>query len=110
MQEPLFTWETLATMGGASLLTFFIVQYTKSLIDRVVKNLPTDIYAVVVAWIILTVAQLALNQPADDWRLYVLSLANAFLVAATAGQMQQKSICPPRYKNGDKNGRDKLIS
>ncbi len=35
MQDAFFTWEALSAMGGASLLTFFIVQYTKVLADRV---------------------------------------------------------------------------
>lgn len=96
----LFTWEALATMGGASMLTFFIVQYTKSLVDNVAKWLPTDLYAVLVAFIILLLASFALGQSPADWRIYGLSFANAFLVAATAGQMQHKVINPPGQKNG----------
>lgn len=96
--EQLFTWEALATMGGASLLTFFIVQYTKSLVDRVAKNLPTDLYAVLVGFVVLLLAQLAIGASGTDWRVYVLSLANGFLVAAAAAQMQRKSIEPPGGK------------
>ncbi|OUM85678.1 MAG: hypothetical protein BAA01_09425 [Bacillus thermozeamaize] len=92
----LFTWEALATMGGASLLTYFVVQYTKSLIDRFAAGwLPTDLYAVIVASIILVTAQLALGANPADWRVYVLAGANGFLVAAAAGQMQRKAIEPP---------------
>lgn len=91
--ETLFTWETLATLAGASLLTFFVVQYTKNLIDRVVEA-PTDIYAVVVGAITLFLAALA--QGAEVcWQTAVLSLANGFLVAAAAGQMYNKVINPP---------------
>ena len=85
-------------MGGASLLTFFVVQYTKAFADRLWKRLPTDIYAVAVAWWILVLAQLATGAPILDWRIYALALANAFLVAAAAGQMQNKALKPPGEK------------
>ncbi|MNC07073.1 hypothetical protein D3C75_546030 [compost metagenome] len=93
--EQLFTWEALSAMGGASLLTFFIVQYTKGLLDRIAPTFPTDLLAVLVAWLILTFAQLAIGADGTDWRLYGLSFANAFLVAAAAGQIQNKSVNPP---------------
>ena len=96
MDAQLFTWEALSAMGGASLLTFFIVQYTKSLIDRLTANrLPTDLYAVIIAFVVLTFAQLAMGANAADWRLYALSFANAFLIAAAAGQMERKVLAPP---------------
>lgn len=95
MDGQLFTWEALSAMGGASLLTFFIVQYTKSLVDRY-KSFPTDLYAVIVAFVVLVLAQLALGANPLDWRVYALSFANGFLVAATAGQMQNKSLNPPK--------------
>jgi hypothetical protein len=94
----LFTWQALLTIGGASLLTFYIVQYTKVLIDRILQKwrVPTDLYAVLVAWIVLLAAQFAIGvQVAHDWRTYFLTFANAFLVAAAAGQIQNKSIHPP---------------
>ena len=100
-EGQLFTWEALSAMGGASLLTFFVVQYTKVLVDRFAKWLPTDLYAVLVAFIILVLAQLALGADGNDWRIYVLSLANGFLVAAAAGQMQRKSLEPPGQKGDD---------
>jgi phosphatidylserine synthase len=99
MQDTLFTWDALLTMGGASLLTFFVVQYTKVLVDRWFKGMPTDIYAVLIAWIVLTLAQLAVGASWSDWRLYMLALANAFLVAAAAGQMQNKALKPPGSKS-----------
>ena len=92
--ERFFTWEALSAMGGASLLTFFIVQYSKALIDRWVK-LPTDVFAVFVAYGVLLLAQLALGANGHDWRIYVLTFANAFLVAAASAQMHNKSINPP---------------
>lgn len=92
----LFTWQALAGFGGASLLTFLIVQYTKSLVDRLTNNkLETDLYAVMVAYVILLLAQLALGVSAVDWRVYVLSLANGFLIAAAAGQFHNKTLKPP---------------
>lgn len=96
MDGQLFTWEALSAMGGASLLTYFIVQYTKSYIDRIAARwLPTDLYAVVIASAILLIAQLALDADPGDWRVYMLSIANGFLIAATAGQMQRKAVEPP---------------
>ncbi|WP_080839963.1 hypothetical protein [Cohnella massiliensis] len=100
MEGQLFTWVALSTMGGASLLTFFIVQYTKSLVDRFSRGLPTDLYAVMIASIILLTAQLALGGDASDWRIYALAFANGFLVAAAAGQIQRKSVDPPQLKGG----------
>lgn len=99
-EGQLFTWQSLLTIGGASLLTFFIVQYTKVLIDRFLKryNVPTDIYAVFVAWVILLAAQFATGSTALDWRIYFLSFANAFVVAAAAAQIQTKSLKPPGGK------------
>ncbi|WP_281885710.1 hypothetical protein [Paenibacillus sp. YYML68] len=103
MQEgQFFTWEALSAMGGASLLTFFIVQYSKGLLDRVVSNLPTDIYAVLVAYMVLLAAQLATGAEALDWRLYVLTFANSFLVAAAAGQIQTKSQHPPAMQKEER--------
>lgn len=101
MQDgQLFTWLALSAMGGASLLTFFIVQYTKELIDRFTRSLPTDLYAVLVAFVILVAAQLAIGANGGDWRVYGLALANAFLVAAAAGQMQNKAMSPPGAEKG----------
>lgn len=76
------------------MLTFFIVQYSKRMLDRFVW-FPTDLYAVIVAYIVLLAAQLAMGAKVADWRLYVLTFANAFLVAAAAAQIQDKSINPP---------------
>jgi len=98
--DQLFTWEALSAMGGASLLTYFVVQYTKGLIDRIASWLPTDLYAVIVASLILLTAQLALGADPADWRVYLLAVANGFLVAAAAGQMQRKAVEPPGQPAG----------
>lgn len=94
----LFTWEALSSLAGASLLTYFIVQYTKKLVDRIAPRLPTDLFAVGVAFAILTTAQLANGADGRDWRVYGLALANAFLVAAAAGQVHNKAVDPPGEK------------
>lgn len=102
MEGQLFTWEALSAMGGASLLTFFVVQYTKSIIDRFAARwLPTDLYAVIVAGLVLLTSQLALGADPHDWRVYILAVANGFLVAAAAGQMQRKAVDPPGSKEDD---------
>lgn len=102
MQESqFFTWEALSAMGGASLLTFFIVQYSKNLLDEYLK-LPTDVFAVMVAFFVLLAAQFATGSSVTDWRVYALTFANSFLVAAAAAQMQQKSISPP-VRKGKRN-------
>lgn len=103
VEGQLFTWEALATMGGASLLTYFVVQYTKGLVDRwLARRLPTDLYAVIVASLILVTAQLALGANSSDWRVYALAVANGFLVAAAAGQIARKAVEPPgRAREGN---------
>lgn len=103
MESQLFTWGALSAIGGASLLTFFVVQYFKSLVDRLFPNVPTDLFAVLVAFVILTLAQFALGADAWDWRVYALDFANGFLVAAAAGQMQNKALNPPGAKGDGLN-------
>lgn len=90
------------------MLTFFVVQYTKGLVDRFLARwLPTDLYAVIVASLILLTAQLAIGANPGDWRVYLLSIANGFLVAAAAGQMQRKAVEPPGQLKG--NGEQKEL-
>lgn len=86
-------------MGGASLLTFFIVQYSKSVVDRFLR-IPTDIYAVIIAFFVLLAAQLALGANGLDWRIYGLTFANSFLVAAASAQLYNKSLSPPGQGGG----------
>jgi hypothetical protein len=101
MDGQLFTWEALSAMGGASLLTYLVVLYTKELVARAVPGLPTALYAVIVGFVVLVVAQLGGGANPGDWRIYALSLANGFLVAATAGHMSEKALNPPGAKKGD---------
>lgn len=91
MQDTLFTWHALVTLSGAAMLTFLIVLYTGRVIDRWWKW-GTDLYAVCWGFIILAVAGIATGNNPLDWRLYVLAFFNAFLIAAAAGKLRDKSI------------------
>lgn len=100
MPENLFTWQSIATLAGASFLTFLIVAYTKTPVDRFwPKILGTDLYAVLVGFIILSLAALATGQPVT-WATFVLALFNGFLVAATAGKMNDKTLAEKEKKEG----------
>lgn len=91
-----FTWQALGAIGGASLLTFYIVQYTKNIVP-----IHTDLYAVIISYFVLLSAQFATGASASDWRVYMLTFANSFLVAAAAAQIQIKSVNPPTLKKGE---------
>jgi purine-cytosine permease-like protein len=108
MPENLFTFESLGNLAGASLLTYLIVQYTKSLLDSFIR-VPTDLYAVVVGSSVLLGSQLASGANAADWRLYALSLANGFLVAATAGKLNDTALTPPTIKPRKKDKDTKIL-
>jgi len=100
MPESLFTWEAIATLAGAAFLTFLIVAYTKNPIDRYwPKILGTDLYAVLVGFVILSLAALATGQPVT-WAMFVLALFNGFLVAATAGKVNDKVLTEEKKKKG----------
>ncbi len=101
MPDNLFTFDNLGNLAGASLLTYLIVQYTKSTLDMFIK-IPTDLYAVGVGSVILAGAQLAAGGNPCDWRLYALSLANGFMVAATAGKLNDAALSPPMLKTRGK--------
>jgi hypothetical protein len=95
--DTLFTFEALMTLGGAAYLTYLIVGYTKSIVDKWL-HFPTDIYAVFVGAVVLLFAQLGTGASLLDWKVWVLSLANGFLVAATAGQSNNIALKPPGKK------------
>lgn len=97
MQDTLFTWQALVTLSGAAMLTFLIVLYTSRVIDRWWKW-GTDLYAVAWGFIILAVAGIATGSNPLDWRLYVLAFFNAFLIAAAAGKLRDKSITESERK------------
>lgn len=98
--DTLFTWDALATLAGASFLTYLITAYTKRLVDRF-WYWGTDVYAVLVGTLVLVLAQVALGASPTDWRIYVLSLFNGFLVAATAGKLHDKAVTERDRQRGE---------
>lgn len=96
--DNLFTWDVLGTLAGAAAVTYLIVAYTKRLVDTFwPKALGTDMYAVLVGFLVLLAATAALGQ-ALNWASVVLALFNGFLVAATAGKMSDKTIMEKERK------------
>ncbi len=91
MGHGIFTWESLGTLAGASLLVYIITAYTKRLSDRF-WPWGTDLYAVMVGAVLLTLTQLASGASVMDWQVYALAIANGFFVAATAGKLADKTI------------------
>jgi len=90
--DNLFTWDVLGTLAGAAALTYLIVAYTKRAIDKFWPGiLGTDVYAVLIGFLVLLAATAAQGQPLN-WSAVVLALFNGFLVAATAGKMSDKAI------------------
>ena len=98
MPDHLLLWTEIATLPMAALLTFLIVQYTKGVIDRTLARagatLPTDLYAVLVAWGVILIAWTALEMQ-FSWPLAALAFFNAFIIAAVAGQLHNKVLNPP---------------
>lgn len=99
--DNLFTWDVLGTLAGAAALTYLIVAYTKRLIDTFWPQvLGTDIYAVLVGFIVLLAATAAQGQSLT-WSAVLLALFNGFLVAAASGKMSDKAIVEnERQKKG----------
>lgn len=98
MQDTLFTWQALITLGGAAMLTFLIVLYTMRVIDPWWKW-GTDLYAAGWGFIILAVANLAMGA-VITWQLFALAFFNAFLVAAAAGKLRDKSVTELERRKG----------
>jgi len=67
------------------------------------SSLPTDIYATFIGFIILSPAALATDQPIT-WATFALALFNGFLVAATAGKLNDKTLVEKQKKEGAENG------
>lgn len=89
MSDNLFTVEALATLAGASFLVYLVVAYTKSLIP---KKIPTDLYAVFIGFAVILLAEFGLGASPSNWVVYFLAACNGFLIAATAGKMNDKAI------------------
>ncbi len=92
MSDSLFTFQALTTLGGAAMLTFMIVQKTKN--KWILKNFPSDIYAVIIGSIVLFLSQVGMNANPLDWKVYFLSIANGFLVAYAAGKSNDDASKP----------------
>ncbi|MDF2591981.1 MAG: hypothetical protein K0S75_1447 [Clostridia bacterium] len=98
--DNMYDWNTLSTLAGASALAFLIVSYTKRWANTWwPKVLGTDLYVVLVSLIILIATTLVTNWPPTVAKI-ILALFNAFLVAATAGKMSDKSI-KESHKDGE---------
>ena len=76
-----FTWEQLATIGGAALATMLIVQLLKLPMDKVWK-IPTRIIVFFIALVILLAATYFTQ--GLTWNTAFLTIINAVIVALTA--------------------------
>ena len=82
--DSFFTWEQLATYGGATVATMLFVQFTKELPG--IKSLPTRLWAFIVAAVLMilaTVFTAAEVTPA----VILITVVNAVIVAmASCGE------------------------
>lgn len=81
--ESFFTWEQLATYGGATVATMLFVQFTKELPG--IKAIPTRLWAYIVAAVLMVLATV-FTVPITP-SVIVLTLINAAVVAmASCGE------------------------
>lgn len=81
--ESFFTWEQLATYGGATVATMLFVQFTKGLPG--IKSIPTRLWAYIVAAVLMVLATV-FTVPITPAGI-VLTLINAAVVAmASCGE------------------------
>lgn len=81
--ESFFTWEQLATYGGATVATMLFVQFTKELPG--IKAIPTRLWAYIVAAVLMILATV-FTAPITPG-VIVLTLINAAVVAmASCGE------------------------
>lgn len=81
--ESFFTWEQLATYGGATVATMLFVQFTKELPG--IKSIPTRLWAYIVAAVLMVLATV-FTVPITP-SVIVLTLINAAVVAmASCGE------------------------
>jgi hypothetical protein len=76
-----YTWDSLATIGGATTATLLIVQYVKAPLDRW-HHIPTRLITLIVAFAILSVARA--YTVGLEWLDVPLILVNSFVVALAA--------------------------
>lgn len=90
--DELYSWQYIGTLAGAAMITYLIVAYTKRAVDAWwPPALGTDLYAVLVAWLVLLAAMGAQGELSGLLSV-VLCLFNGFLVAAAAGKLNDKAI------------------
>lgn len=83
IHESFFTWEQLATYGGATVATMLFVQFTKELPG--IKSIPTRLWAYIVAAVLMILATV-FTAPITPG-VIVLTLINAAVVAmASCGE------------------------
>lgn len=81
--DSFFTWEQLATYGGATVATMLFVQFTKGLPG--IKSIPTRLWAYIVAAVLMILATV-FTVPITPAGI-VLTLINAAVVAmASCGE------------------------
>lgn len=76
-----YTWDVLASIGGATAATLLIVQYLKVPLDKW-RHIPTRLLVLVIAAVIMGVAQWVTS--GVSWEDVLLILVNAFVVALSA--------------------------
>lgn len=86
-----YTWSFLATMAGAAAGTLMIVQYLKDALDKLVV-IPTRIFALVVAFLILLGAQAF--TAGLSWPDVPLIAMNAVMVALSAIGAYDSAFAP----------------
>ena len=76
-----YTWDSLATIGGATSATLLIVQYVKAPLDRW-RHIPTRLITLIVAFALLAAARA--YTVGLEWLDVPLILVNSFVVALAA--------------------------
>lgn len=81
--ESFFTWEQLATYGGATVATMLFVQFTKELPG--IKELPTRLWAFIVAAVLMILATIFTSEVTPA--VILITIVNAVIVAmASCGE------------------------
>ena len=78
--ESFFTWEQLATYGGATVATMLFVQFTKELPG--IKAIPTRLWAFIVAAILMILATVFTSEV--TFAVILITVVNAVIVAMAA--------------------------
>ena len=82
--DSFFTWEQLATYGGATVATMLFVQFTKELPG--IKSLPTRLWAFIVAAVLMILATVFTAAEVTPG-VILITVVNAVIVAmASCGE------------------------